>query len=92
MRIVMLLGIIAIAVVATNPALAIDVSRLQCGLKVVYLGDLEHDVLSKCGSPTATQGNLWIYDRGYPGPYAVIYSGGGGKYRRRVMRIELKNR
>jgi len=28
----MLLGIIAIAVVATSPALAIDVSRLQCGL------------------------------------------------------------
>ena len=75
-----------IAVSALSPALAGDVSKVQCGLEVVYVGDLDDDVLSKCGEPTVDQGDSWIYDD----PSVVIHFGSGGPHRRRVVRIELK--
>ena len=91
MRIIRFLLVAAIVLLATTSALAVDVSKIQCGLKVVYLDDLDDDVFYKCGSPTSDQGNIWIYDQG-SGPYWIIYFDGGAPHRRRVMRIELKNR
>ena len=75
------------AVLMMSAALASDVSKVECGLEVVYVGDLDDDVLSKCGEPTVDQGDAWVYDD----PSVVIHFGDGGPHRRRVERIELKN-
>ena len=93
MRILRLSAAIAIAILTASPLFAIDTTSIQCGLNVVYLGDLDGNVLTKCGTPTYKGGlNRWIYDDGYSETYVVIHFGAGGQFRRRVMRIEIVNR
>jgi hypothetical protein len=92
MRILKLFAISAIVIFVASSVSAIEVSSLQCGLKVVYEGDLEDTVLSKCGSPTYKQFGRWIYEDGYADSSVVIHYGAGGTFRRRVMRIEIVNR
>jgi len=92
MRIVKLVAIVAIGTLTAIPSFAIDVTSVQCGLKVVYEGDLDTTVLSKCGTPTYKKVARWIYDNGYSDSYVVIHFGGGGEFRQRVFRIEIVNR
>ncbi|MBW2055870.1 MAG: DUF2845 domain-containing protein [Deltaproteobacteria bacterium] len=89
MRTVRLVAILVLVALLATPVLALDVSSIQCGLNVVYLGDLDSNVMSKCGAPTYTGQDRWTYDDGYSDTYVVIHFGAGGPYRRRVMRIEL---
>ncbi len=92
MRILKLFVTVVIAVLAASPAGAIDLTSVQCGLQVVYEGDLDTTVLSKCGTPTYKKVARWIYDDGYSDSYLVIHFGGGGEFRQRVVRIEIVNR
>jgi hypothetical protein len=81
------------AVLVATPAFAMDVTSIHCsGLQVVYLGDLDGNVLAKCGTPTYKGLARWTYDDGYSDTYVVIHFSAGGEFRRRVVRIEIKNR
>ncbi len=92
MRMLKLLVTVMITVLVASPAVAIDLTSVPCGLKVVYLGDLDDTVLSKCGTPTYKRVSRWFYDDGYSDSYVVIHFGGGGEFRQRVIRIEVVNR
>jgi hypothetical protein len=92
MKMLKLIAIAGIGILTAIPAFAIDVSSVQCGLKVVYQGDLDDTVLSKCGTPTYKQTGRWIYDDGYSDYYVVFHYGGGGAFRQRVIRMEIVNR
>jgi hypothetical protein len=82
--------IVVIAIMVAEPVFA---DTLDCGGSgVVITGDLEEDVLRKCGEPTYTEDNQWVYDMGDPDTLTVIHFGGGGKYRREVIRIERVKR
>jgi hypothetical protein len=92
MKTLKLVAIVAIGILTAIPAFAIDVSSVQCGLKVVYQGDLDDTVLSKCGTPSYKKTGRWIYDDGYSDYYVVFHYGGGGAFRQRVIRMEIVNR
>ena len=51
---------------------------IRCGNSLIGLGALDHEVLRKCGVPTAIQRiggiqNRWIYDRGPTQFIAVVH-------------------
>jgi hypothetical protein len=56
-----------------------DVDTLQCGDRVINIGDSRYEVLEKCGEPTNKEGfreNLWIYDFGSSGfVYYLTFTG-----------------
>lgn len=92
MKILMLVAFVTTGILIAIPTLAIEVSSVQCGLKVVYQGDLDDTVLSKCGTPSYKKTGRWIYDDGYSDYYVVFHFGGGGAFRQRVIRMEIVNR
>lgn len=92
MRIHKLFAIFVIATLVAGPVLAFADSSMRCGTQVVILGDLEGDVLEKCGEPTYTQGDKWIYDDGSSEYYRVVHFGPGGEFRRTVVDIEIVKR
>lgn len=59
-------------------ALPASAASMRCGSNIVNVGDLEFEVLQKCGPPTYKQGDQWIYDRG-PGNFLKIVVFGLGK-------------
>lgn len=89
MRKLVLFALFVVVVLAASSSVAADVSSYSCGLKVVYIGDLEDDVLMKCGQPTYKEGFSWVYARGSSDSRVIIHWGPGGRFRHRVSRIEI---
>jgi hypothetical protein len=89
MRTLILLVTFAIAILVASPVLGNDVYSIRCGqTQVVYYGDLDEDVLRKCGVPDSKGINSWIYYQGSTGR-VVFHFGPGGRFRRNVRRIEI---
>jgi len=84
MKIVTLFAIFVIAILAANPVRPGEFTTIRCGTYELHLGDLEEDVLRKCGSPTYTEVERWIYDKGGETRLVITFNG-AAKYRRRVM-------
>ena len=68
-------GLLVGTLFSTSP---VSAASMRCGSDIVNVGDLEFEVLQKCGPPTYKQGNQWIYDRG-PGNFLKIVVFGLGK-------------
>ena len=49
------------ATFAPSQLLATD---MRCGTNIVRVGDTDYKVVSICGEPTFSRGNVWFYDRG----------------------------
>jgi hypothetical protein len=88
MRIVSILALLLIGILVGSPVSGAEVSSIQCGTEIVKLGDSENEVLEKCGDPSYTVGNAWIYDKGLSKPLTVIHFGGPDVFRPVVIRME----
>jgi hypothetical protein len=90
MRMLRFFWILSFAVMLAGPVFA---DSLRCpGGYVVITGDSEDDVMEKCGEPTYTEDNKWIYDFGDPDTVTVIQFGAGGEFRRKVTSIKKVGR
>jgi len=89
MRKLVLFALFVVVVLTAGSSVAADVSSFSCGLKVVYIGDIEDDVLMKCGQPTYKEGFNWVYVRDASDTRMIIHWGPGGRFRHRVSRIEI---
>lgn len=58
--------------------LPVSAASMRCGSDIVNVGDLEFEVLRKCGPPIYKQGDHWVYDLG-PGNFLKIVVFGLGK-------------
>ncbi len=54
-----------------------EASSIMCDEGVVNIGDMDVDVLEKCGQPSSQNLNEWVYDFGPSQPvYTVIFNEG----------------
>ncbi len=90
-RLFIMFAIFTSVVLVTNPAQARFIQSYNCGggSQPIYVGDDEDAVRMKCGAPSYTDGNAWIYDKGGDTTVAVVYDS-STPFRRRVLGIEIK--
>jgi hypothetical protein len=88
MGMVRILALLLIGILVGGPVSGAEVSSIHCGTEVVKIGDSQTDVLEKCGDPSYTVGNAWVYDMGFSQPLKVIHFGGADIFRPVVIRME----
>ena len=88
-RLFIMFAILTSIVLVTNPAQALRQS-FDCGggQQPIYAGDNEETVLMKCGQPSYTEVDAWIYNRGVDTIIVVVYDG-STPFRRKVLGIEM---
>jgi len=87
MRIRKPLALLVLAVLIAAPVLAGSLSSVMCGPHIIKLGDSQLDVQEKCGSPSYTVGDGWVYENP-DGSNIVIHFGGASVFEPKVTRIE----
>jgi len=87
MRILKPFAFLILAVLIAAPVSAASLSSVMCGSHIIKLGDSQLDVQEKCGSPSYTVGDSWVYEDTY-GANIVIHFGGASVFDPRVIRIE----
>jgi hypothetical protein len=90
MRRLRFLGVWAVVILTSTLASATDISSMSCGTEIVVLGDSQNDVLQKCGEPSYTLSDSWVYETGLDSSKrtVVIHFGGDDVFAPKVVRIE----
>jgi len=89
-RLFIMVAIFTSVVLVTNPVQAYFAQSFDCGggQQPIYAGDDEDAVRMKCGAPSYTEGDTWVYHRGQVSTIAVIFDS-STPFRRKVLGIQI---
>ncbi len=89
-RLFIMFAIFTSIVLVTNPAQAYFAQSYDCGggQQPIYAGDNEETVLMKCGQPSYTESESWVYHRGSNTIIVVVYDS-STPFRRKVVGIQI---